>query len=173
MKRAKLWPVSTVHPMQTESGICWVGSAGKGESWNAWTHQKPFYSNEKYTGPEIWHPTAVSSWSPHCCSDHRWASSSATRVGTKPHPTLSTHEKIHSSEILVIMCRTPGFKMGKKSVWKRANKGGLWISNVIPFNLLKTGVQMKTARINPLKESIFLWTGTIPKSHTQKVKMFS
>lgn len=124
MKRAKLWPVSTVHPMQTESRICWVGSAGKGESWNAWTHQKPFYSNEKYTGPEIWHPTAAS-WSPHCCSDHRWASSSATCVGTKPHPTLSTHEKIHSSEILVITCRTPGFKTGKRSVWKRANKGGV------------------------------------------------
>lgn len=38
---------------------------------------------------------------------------------------LSTHEKIHSSEILVITCRTPGFKTGKRSVWKRANKGGV------------------------------------------------
>lgn len=32
---------------------------------------------------------------------------------------------------------------------------------------------MKTAQINHLKESVFLRIDTIPKSHTQKIKIFS
>lgn len=127
-------------------------------------------SNKQQAIHSSWNPASTRvSWSPHCQSDFRWAFSFATCVGIKPHSLFSPCEEACSAETLVIVSRTPSSKAGTWGAWQKANTRFLWTSKVILFNLLKTGLQIKTAWINLLKDPYFPWMDTILKITPRKL----